>query len=108
MYEGYGQTETSAALSITDRFDLESGHVGVPLPCLEVKLVDIPHMNYSSKDEPLPRGEICVKGANVFTGYYKLPDKTAEAIDSDGWCHTGDIGLWDEKGRLRIIDRVKK
>ena len=65
-------------------------------------------MNYTSKDTPFPRGEICVRGACVFKGYYKAPDKTAEAFDSDGWCLTGDIGMWDDQGRLRIVDRVKK
>ncbi|KAJ3377928.1 Long chain acyl-CoA synthetase 7 peroxisomal [Lobulomyces angularis] len=107
LYEGYGQTETAAALSITDSSDLESGHVGAPFPCSEVKLVDVPGMNYTSKDTPNPRGEICVRGHSVFVGYYNLPDKTAETLDADGWCHTGDIGMWDSKGRLRIIDRVK-
>jgi long-subunit acyl-CoA synthetase (AMP-forming) len=78
------------------------------LLCIRVKLVDVPAMNYTSADKPCPRGEVCVKGDSVFVGYYQDKEKTAETIDADGWCHTGDIGMWDEKGRLRIIDRVKK
>ena len=65
-------------------------------------------MDYYSTDKPFPRGEMCLKGAGVFQGYYKSPAKTAEVLDENGWCHTGDIGMWDAQGRLKIIDRVKK
>ncbi|KAJ1552375.1 Long chain acyl-CoA synthetase 7 peroxisomal, partial [Cladochytrium tenue] len=107
VYEGYGQTETCASLSVSDMNDLSSGHVGVPNPCTQVKLIDVPSMNYTSADKPFPRGEICVKGACVFKGYYNSPDKTAECLDADGWLRTGDVGMWDSQGRLAIIDRVK-
>ncbi|KAI8599176.1 hypothetical protein EDD21DRAFT_380523 [Dissophora ornata] len=107
IYEGYGQTEQAAGLSMTYRGDLTSGHVGSPQPCVEVKLKDIPSMNYTSQDKPFPRGEILLRGHSVFMGYYNAPAQTAETLDSDGWSSTGDIGQWDAQGRLILIDRVK-
>ncbi|KAI9189246.1 medium-chain fatty acid-CoA ligase faa2 [Blastocladiella emersonii ATCC 22665] len=107
VLEGYGQTETAAGISITFAGDYSSGHIGVPMACGEVKLLDVPSMNYTSKDEPCPRGEILIRGNQVFQGYYKEPKKTAETLTADGWCRTGDVGMWDEMGRLVIIDRVK-
>jgi long-chain acyl-CoA synthetase len=105
--EGYGQSETAAVGSIQILSDLTSGHIGVPAPSCEIKLLDVPSMNYTSKDEPHPRGEILIRGACVFQGYYKAPEKTAETMHGD-WIRTGDVGMWDSQGRLRIIDRVKK
>jgi long-chain acyl-CoA synthetase len=107
VYEGYGQTETSAGAAITAWGDWTSGQVGVPAPCNEMKLVDIPEMGYTSADRPNPRGEICIRGPNCFTGYYKAPELTRETLDEEGWVHTGDVGEWDERGRLKVIDRKK-
>lgn len=107
VQEGYGQTETAACLSLTDKWDMESGHVGGPMGPVEVKLRDIEDMGYCSSDKPFPRGEICVRGHSVFKEYYKNPELTKEVLDSDGWFKTGDVGMWDEHNRLVIIDRVK-
>nr|CAG8435823.1 11895_t:CDS:2 [Entrophospora candida]CAG8437909.1 12134_t:CDS:2 [Entrophospora candida] len=107
VYEGYGQTENAAGITISLLGDTNSGHVGAPQTSVEVKLVDVPDMKYFSNDKPLPRGEICVRGNTVFREYYKSPEKTAETLDENGWCHTGDVGMWDKQGRLVVIDRVK-
>ncbi|XP_075399218.1 long-chain-fatty-acid--CoA ligase 6 isoform X1 [Tenrec ecaudatus] len=104
VYEGYGQTECTAGCTFTTPGDWTSGHVGAPLPCNHIKLVDVEELNYWAKNG---EGEICVRGPNVFKGYLKDTEKTKEALDRDGWLHTGDIGRWLPAGTLKIIDRKK-
>ncbi|MEQ2266559.1 Long-chain-fatty-acid--CoA ligase 5 [Xenotaenia resolanae] len=104
IFEAYGQTECAAACTFTLPGDATSGHVGVPLPCNFLKLVDVDEMNYFASNG---EGEVCIKGTNVFKGYLKDPEKTAETLDKDGWLHTGDIGKWLPNGVLKIIDRKK-
>jgi long-subunit acyl-CoA synthetase (AMP-forming) len=83
---------------------MRSGHVGVPLPCNLIKLVDVAEMDYFAQNG---EGEVCFKGPNVFKGYYKDEEKTREALDEEGWLHSGDIGRWNENGTLTITDRKK-
>jgi long-chain acyl-CoA synthetase len=104
IMEAYGQTEATAAVSMTLPGDMEAGHVGGPLPCAHIKLVDVPELEYFSKDD---RGEICIRGPCVSQGYFMEPEKTKEVFGDDGWLHTGDIGMWLPNGTLKVIDRKK-
>jgi long-chain acyl-CoA synthetase len=92
MYEVYGQTENCGVATGTTATNLKVGTVGSATPGTEVKLS--------------PEGEILLKGPHVFMGYLNQPDKTAEAL-RDGWLHTGDVGTIDERGVVRITDRLK-
>jgi long-chain acyl-CoA synthetase len=107
VLEGYGMTETAAAATGTFPGEIGTAHVGVPNMCVELKLMDVPDMDYLATDLPYPRGEICLRGHNIFKGYYKDPEKTKEALDEEGWLHTGDIGQINSNGTLSIIDRKK-
>ncbi|RMC11389.1 hypothetical protein DUI87_11508 [Hirundo rustica rustica] len=104
IFEAYGQTECSAGSTFSMPGDWTTGHVGAPLACNIIKLDDVEEMSYFSSNN---EGEVCIKGPNVFKGYLKDPEKTAEALDKDGWLHTGDIGKWLPNGTLKIIDRKK-
>uniref|UniRef100_A0A671MBN2 Arachidonate--CoA ligase n=1 Tax=Sinocyclocheilus anshuiensis TaxID=1608454 RepID=A0A671MBN2_9TELE len=104
IFEGYGQTECTAGCTFSMPGDWSAGHVGAPLPCAMVKLTDIPDMNYYAKNG---EGEICIRGHSVFRGYLKDEERTGEALDADGWLHTGDVGQWLPNGTLRIVDRKK-
>ncbi|XP_064475839.1 long-chain-fatty-acid--CoA ligase 5-like [Ornithodoros turicata] len=100
--EVYGSTEASC-LTSTAAYDTEGGHVGALFPGVEMKLVDVPEMDYFAKDD---QGEICARSPMTFKGYYKNPEATASTI-KDGWIHMGDIGRWNDRGALVVIDRKK-
>lgn len=113
VLEGYGQTESCGASIATSESDNDCGYIGGPLAGLEIKLVSVPEMRYLVTDvdeqgRPTPRGELCMRGPQVFQGYYRQPDKTAEALDSEGWLHTGDIAIiLPANGAVKLIDRKK-
>lgn len=103
LVEVYGSTEVSV-VSSTLPFDFEGDSVGCLFPGVEAKLVDVPEMNYFTKDD---RGEICVRSPMTFQGYYKNPEETKKTVLEGGWILTGDIGMWTEGGALKVIDRKK-
>lgn len=102
MSSSYGQTECSAAGTISLPFDTQGGHVGGPAVWAQVKLVDVEELGYSAKENT---GEVCFRGAGLMNGYFNDPELTSQVMDQEGWLHTGDIGMWLPNGSLKIIDR---
>ena len=103
----FGQTETSPFITQTlpdDPFDLKAATVGIPLPHTEVKIINPTTRDIVPCGE---RGELCCRGYLVMQGYYNMPEKTAEAIDSEGWLHTGDLATMNAHGYANIVGRLK-
>ena len=104
LIEGYGLTETAPSATANPMNLGEfSGSIGVPMPSTEVVLRD-------DNDRDVPHGqpgEICIRGPQVMAGYWQQPAETAKVMGKDGFLHTGDIGVMDDKGFIRIVDRKK-
>jgi len=105
VMEGYGLTETTGGSFVVYSGDKETGIVGGPCQSFKIKLKDIPDMNYLSTDKP-PRGEICFWGPGVTPGYFRNPEKTAEAFEGE-WFRSGDVGVIQDNMSVKIIDRAK-
>lgn len=104
---GYGFTEASPLITQTrynDPLDIKVGTVGKPHQDVKVKIID-PETN--KELPPNTPGELCAYGYNAMKGYYKMPEKTKEVIDSEDWMHTGDLATMDENGVCRIVGRIK-
>jgi len=104
LIEGYGLTETAPSATANPLNSTEyTGSIGVPMSSTEVELRDD-----NDRSVPLGQpGEICIRGPQVMKGYWQRPDETAKVLGQDGFLHTGDIGIMDDKGFVRIVDRKK-
>ncbi len=104
VVEGYGLSETSP-VATSNRLDLRefTGTIGVPVPSTEIAIRDD-----AGKDVPLGQpGEICIRGPQVMAGYWNRPDETANVMSADGYFKSGDVGVMDERGYVKIVDRKK-
>ncbi|WP_344122098.1 AMP-binding protein [Streptomyces blastmyceticus] len=103
----YGMTETSPVSTQTradDEVERRTGTVGRVLPHLQVKIVDQDTGATLARGEA---GELCTRGYSVMLGYWEEPERSAEAVDAEGWMHTGDLAVMDEDGYVRIVGRIK-
>jgi fatty-acyl-CoA synthase len=103
----YGLTESSPGMTatrVTDSPMIRSTTVGKAYPAVEVKVADPETGNELAPGE---QGELCCRGYNVMKGYYKNEEATTKAIDSEGWLHSGDLGVMDEQGYFRVTGRIK-
>jgi long-chain acyl-CoA synthetase len=102
--EGYGLSETSPVLTFNPGYITEfTGTTGLPLPSTDIKLLDD-----AGREAPVGQpGEICAKGPQVMRGYWQKPEANAAAFTADGYFRTGDIGVFDDRGFLKIVDRKK-
>jgi len=101
--EGFGMTETSPVVSVNPFGGIQIGTIGIPMPSTLCKVIDD-----EGNDLPIgATGELCVKGPQVMKGYWQRQEATDEVLSADGWLKTGDIGIIQEDGYLRIVDRKK-
>ncbi|KAF2201542.1 acetyl-CoA synthetase-like protein [Delitschia confertaspora ATCC 74209] len=106
MISGYGLTETSAMGALMDPLNWTDNALGEIPASIEMKLVDFAEAGYHSTNNP-QQGEIWIRGPAVSQGYLDLEEETKESFTDDGWFKTGDIGEWNSKGEIRVIDRKK-
>ncbi|CEL59138.1 hypothetical protein RSOLAG1IB_09115 [Rhizoctonia solani AG-1 IB] len=108
VLQGYGMTESCGMCAILPPEYMSYGPVGVPVPSIEIKLLDHPEAGYLATND-LPQGEILIRGPSVTKGYFKRDDlnNDKEIFAGDGWFRTGDVGQWNKDGTLSIIDRIK-
>ncbi|KAJ1719042.1 medium-chain fatty acid-CoA ligase faa2 [Coemansia erecta] len=105
VIQGYGQTETVGGGLIQTTDDRTNSNVGVPNPGVDIRLRSIPDMGYNVTDKPSPRGELMIRGKNVFSGYNREPERTQEIMDGE-WMATGDIAKINSDGSISLVDRI--
>jgi long-chain acyl-CoA synthetase len=103
LNEGYGLTEASPVVCAPSGLDVPPGSVGIPVPGVEVRLVDPDGNDVLVGDA----GELLVRGPNVFAGYWRDPEATSRVLTEDGWLRTGDIAVVDDEGFIYLVDRAK-
>jgi long-chain acyl-CoA synthetase len=108
VLQGYGMTESCGMCAICPPELISWGPVGLPVPSVEIKLIDVPDAGYRSTNDP-PQGEVLIRGPSVTKGYYKRDDLNNDEniFTKDGWLRTGDVGQWNKDGTLSLIDRIK-
>ncbi|KAG8969043.1 long-chain fatty acid-CoA ligase [Tulasnella sp. 419] len=108
VLQGYGMTESCGMSAILPPEHFSYGPVGVPVPSMEIKLIDAPEANYLTTNDP-QQGEILIRGPSLCKGYFKRDDLNNDEniFTKDGWMRTGDIGQWNKDGTLSVIDRIK-
>ncbi|KAM5539536.1 hypothetical protein V8D89_006808 [Ganoderma adspersum] len=108
VLQGYGMTESCGMCAIMPPEFMQYNTVGLPVPSIEIKLLDVPEAGYLATNE-LPQGEVCIRGPSVTKGYFKRDDlNNDESIfTKDGWLRTGDVGQWNADGTLSLVDRIK-
>lgn len=108
LTQGYGLTELFAGVCKSLPYEATPGLCGAIGVTTEIRLRDLPEMNYTASDPAGPRGELLLRGPQIFREYFKNPEETQKVFDNDGWFHTGDVAQVDSAtGRIFIVDRVK-
>jgi long-subunit acyl-CoA synthetase (AMP-forming) len=107
VLQTFNLPETCGSLTASMFYDYNADPLanGAPLPCNEIKLIDVKERSLFAEDKPNPRGEIWVRGNNVFKGYYKDSSATTDVLDADGWFMTGHLGEILPNGTLKVIGR---